>query len=141
MALFPDSMPRPEPTMDEQGFWDACARKTLRFQACGACGSLRHPPAPICGACHATGVRWVDAPARAELFSFTVVHHASHPAVKGNLPYVVGIVSFPDLPGVRLVANVTGIAPGDVRIGMALDLWWDDIGDGMFVPRFLPASP
>ncbi|MEC9347967.1 MAG: OB-fold domain-containing protein [Pseudomonadota bacterium] len=139
MAMFPDSMPRPTPNMDEQGFWDACAQQALRFQACGSCGTLRHPPLPICGACHSTAIRWVDAPAEAELFSYTVVHHASHPAVKGNLPYVVGIVSFPGLPGVRLVSNITGVERTDVRIGMKLRLWWDDIGAGMYVPRFAAA--
>ena len=140
MAFFPNDMPRPAPNMYEAGFWNACAEKRLRFQACGACGQLRHPPMPICPACHSTEVAWVDAPAAAEVYSYTVVHHASHPAVVGNLPYVVGIVTFPDLPGVRLVSNVTDIPTGDVHIGMKLEVWWDDIGDGMCIPRFRPAD-
>ncbi len=82
---------------------------------------------------------WRGAPAPAELYSFTVVHYASHPAVKQNLPYVVGLVTFPDLPGVKLVTNITEVDPADVEIGMALTLWWDDVGDGMFLPRFRPA--
>jgi len=79
------------------------------------------------------------APAKAEVFSFTVIHHASHAAVADNLPYVVGLVTFPGLPGVKLVTNITDIPPSDIRIGMPLTLWWDDIGDGMHLPRFRPA--
>lgn len=139
MAYFPDDMPRPEPTMDDAAFWAACAKRRLRFQACAACGRLRHPPTPVCGACHATAVKWVDAPEEAEVYSFTVVHHASHPAVVPKLPYVVAVVTFPALPGVRLVTNITDVDPADVGIGMKLALWWDDIGEGMHVPRFRPA--
>ncbi len=139
MALFPETMPRPEPDMDDAPFWSACARRQLRFQSCGVCGLLRHPPAPICGGCHSTEVTWVTAPAEAEVFSFTVIHHASHAAVADNLPYVVGLVTFPGLPGVKLVTNITDVPPSEIRIGMPLTLWWDDIGDGMHLPRFRPA--
>lgn len=139
MALFPETMPRPEPDMDDAPFWEACARKQLRFQSCAVCGMLRHPPAPICSGCHSTEVVWSPAPAEAEVFSFTVIHHASHAAVADNLPYVVGLVTFPGLPGVKLVTNITDIPLSEVRIGMPLSLWWDDIGDGMHLPRFRPA--
>jgi uncharacterized OB-fold protein len=74
------------------------------------------------------------------VYTFTVARHASHEAVKSTLPYVIAVVEFGDIPGVRLVTNITDIAPKDVRIGMALELWWDDLGSGVFLPRFRPAS-
>lgn len=84
-------------------------------------------------------MKWIDAPARAEVFTFNVIHHASHPAVSGRLPYVGALIAFPDLPGVRLVSNLTDCASSEVRIGMHVELWWDDIGSGLFLPRFRPA--
>jgi uncharacterized OB-fold protein len=69
-----------------------------------------------------------------------VVHHANHPAVVAKVPYVAGLVTFPDLPGVRLITNITDIAPEQVTIGAEVALWWDDIGEGMWVPRFRPSS-
>jgi uncharacterized OB-fold protein len=140
MAYFSPEMPAPHPNMDDAGFWDACREQRLRFQACGSCGAVRNPPAPICGQCHSTETTWVGAPSRAALYTFTVVHHASHSAVVGQLPYVAAVVEFPELPGVRLISNVTGVGPAELRIGMPLQLWWDDIGDGMMVPRFKPVS-
>lgn len=139
MALFPDIMPRVVPEMDDAQFWAHCRNRELRFQACGDCGTPRHPPTPICGACHSTAIAWPPAPSHAEVYSFTVVHYASHPAVSGQLPYVVGLIAFPDLPGVRLVSNITDCDPADVKVGMALTLWWDEPGDGQFLPRFRPA--
>ena len=140
MAYFPDDMPRPEPDWDDRGYWEHCAEQRLCFQTCGACGIVRHPPGPMCAACHSTAVSWTDAPSEAEVYSYNVVHYAGHPAVKARLPYVGAVVEFAGLPGVRLVTNVTHVEPAEMRIGMAVRLWWDDIGDGMFIPRFRPVD-
>lgn len=43
----------------------------------------------------------------------------------------MGVLTFPDVPGVRLVSNVTDVDPKQVRIGMPVQLWWDAIGDGI----------
>jgi uncharacterized OB-fold protein len=82
----------------------------------------------------------VDGPSTAVVYTFCVVHHANHPAVEPVVPYVVGVVVFPTLPGVRFVTNITDVAPEAVRIGMLVELWWDDIGDDMKVPRFRPSK-
>ena len=140
MAFFPDDMPRPVPTMDDAGFWAGCSEKVLRFEACADCGTLRHPPTPVCPVCRSTAVEWRDAPEEAEVYTYTVVHHASHPAVKSRLPYVGAVVIFPQMPGVRLVTNITDCDPSSISIGMPVRLWWDDIGGGMYVPRFRPTD-
>ena len=140
MSYFGPTMPRPEPNMDDAGFWQHCARRTLAFQACADCGAPRHPPTPVCWRCRSTRVAWREAPALAEVFTFTVVHHAVHEAVAERAPYVVALVAFPALPGPRLVTNLTDVDPAAVHIGMRVELWWDDIGDGMFLPRFKPAQ-
>lgn len=138
MAYFPETMPRPVPTMDDAGFWASCREQKLRFQACADCRTPRHPPTPVCPVCHATKMIWIEAAEAAEVYTFNVVHHASHPAVAGNLPYVGALIEFANLPGIRLVSNVTHCEPAAVHIGMKVRVWWDDIGDGLFVPRFRP---
>ena len=144
MAYFPADMPEPVPTLDDAAFWDHCAAQRLRFQSCAACELPRHPPTPVCSNCGSTRVRWVEAPEHATVFTFTVVHHASHPAVTGRLPYVVAGVDFPELPNVRLVTNVTDAEPAEVRVGMSVHLWWDRLADGdargrpRYLPRFRP---
>ena len=146
MAYFPADMPEPAPTIDDAAFWDHCAAQRLRFQCCAECRLPRHPPAPICSRCGSTRTHWVEAPERATVYTFTVVHHASHPAVTSRLPYVVAVVDFPLLPPVRLVTNVTDVDPADVRIGMPVHLWWDRLTGGdvtkrpMYLPRFRPAQ-
>jgi uncharacterized OB-fold protein len=83
---------------------------------------------------------WKQAAGSAEVYTHTTIHHASHESVKPSLPYVVSVVTFPDVPGVRLVTNITDVDPKQVHIGMPVQLWWDAIGDGMYIPRFKPTS-
>ncbi|MBV7486462.1 Zn-ribbon domain-containing OB-fold protein [Bordetella sp. BOR01] len=141
MAYFPADMPGVEPNMDDTGFWDNCRKHRLVFQACSECSVLRHPPTPICPHCHSVQVKWVEAPDEGQVYTYTIVHHASHPAVQSRLPYVVALLEFPGLPGVRLVTNVTDAPPEKVFIGMRLGLWWDDLDDGFSIPRFRPKEP
>lgn len=151
MAYFPADMPEPAPTPDDAAFWAHCAEQRLRFQCCARCELPRHPPTPLCSRCGCAQSQWVAAPELATIFTFTVVHHASHPAVAGRLPYVVAVVEFPALAPVRLVTNVTDVDPAEVRIGMPVQLWWDRLAAGdasnandandarpMFLPRFRP---
>jgi uncharacterized protein len=136
MAYFPDEMPAPEPNADDAPFWSLCAERKLCFQACARCNTLRHPPRPICAKCLSVESKWVPAPAEAVVYTFTVVHHASHPAVASKLPYIVAVVEFPSLPGVRLVTNITDKPPSALCIGMHVRLWWDDIAEHIYIPRF-----
>ena len=144
MAYFPADMPVPVPTMDDAAFWDHCAERRLHFQSCAACQQPRHPPTPICSRCGSTRLQWVEAPDQATVFTFTVVHHPSHPAVIGHLPYVVAVVDFAQLAQVRLVTNVTDVDPAQVRVGLPVRLWWDRLADAdaaarpMYLPRFRP---
>lgn len=138
MAWFSPDMPRPVPNLDDAAFWEGCAARHLRFQHCADCDAARHPPTPICPNCRSAAVRWEEAPSQAEVYTYTVIHYAAHPAVNVRLPYVAAVVTFPGLHGVRLVSNITDCEPSGVKIGMPVRLWWDDIGEGMFVPRFAP---
>jgi uncharacterized OB-fold protein len=141
MSWFSETMPRPVPNMDDAGFWDGCAARRLQFQHCADCGGARHAPPPVFPSWRRVAVQWKEAPSRAEVYTYTVIHYAAHPAVKERLPYVAALVTFADLPGVRLVTNITGCDPAQVRIGLRVELWWDDVGEGMFVPRFAPRGP
>lgn len=142
MALFPAEMPVPEPNLDDAGFWQGCAEQQLRFQACAHCQMVRHPPTPICAKCHGVEQTWVAAPTRARVFSFTEIHHASHPAVAGQLPYIVAVVEFETLQHLRLVTNIVGIPASELAIGDEVELTWDRITDELSLPRFTrPAEP
>jgi len=105
---------RPVVTPDTEFFWDGTARGELRIQRCGGCGALRHPPGPMCPACGADRPGYVVAAGTGEVYSY-VVHH--HPPVPGRqVPFVVALVQLTE--GVRMVGELLGADPEQVRIGM-----------------------
>lgn len=143
MSYFPNDVPDPEPTIDDAPFWKFCRERQLKFQKCVSCGTVRHPPTPACRSCQSTSSAWVDASGPALLYSFTVVHVASHDSIKEALPYNVAIVRFPDLGDISMVSNVMDAAADTLVIDMPLELVWDARPFGAVLPRFkrAPARP
>jgi uncharacterized protein len=104
---------RPAISPDTEFFWAGTARRELRIQRCSACGTLRHPPGPLCPACGAAKPGYVIAAGTGEVYSY-VVHH--HPPVPGRqAPFVVALVRLTE--GVRMVGELLGVSPDRVRIG------------------------
>jgi len=130
------------PHLAEHGtFWRYCAQGELRFQRCAGCGAYRHPPAPLCPRCRSAQVHWELASDDAELFSYTIVHHAASAALKDAVPYNVAIVAFPSLGSLRIVSNVIDAAPADLRIGMPLGLVWQRVAKDRQLPLFRKRPP
>lgn len=140
MTYLPGDAFYPVPIFEDREFWEYCSKKELRFQACGECGTLRHPPTPVCGTCTSTVVEWKLAPGRATIFSYTIIHHAADDRIKAALPYAVVVLEFPDFGPVKLVSNlIAGLER--IHIGMQVDLIWEAAGEGLFLPRYLPTIP
>jgi uncharacterized protein len=131
----PEPVMRPQVTPDTAFFWAGTAAGELRIQRCASCGALRHPPGPMCPACGTPGDGgYVVAAGTGEVFSY-VVHH--HPPVPGKrLPLVVALVQLPE--GVRMVGEMPGVAPDQVRIGLPVRATFLRVGDDLD-PFALPA--
>jgi hypothetical protein len=136
MAYLPAEIPGPQPTVDDQPFWDYCQQRELRFQRCLSCRRFHHPPAPVCSHCRSFNSEWVRAPETGVVFSFTIVHHPAHPAMTNVVPYNIVVIDFPECDHVRLVSNLVDAAPDEIHIGMKVTLVWEIAGNGMLVPRF-----
>jgi hypothetical protein len=123
-------------TPDTAFFWDGTAVGELRIQRCAACGALRHPPGPMCPACgEASDGGYTVAAGTGEVFSY-VVHH--HPPVPGKrLPMVVALVQLPE--GVRILGEMPGVRPDQVRIGLPVRVTFTPAGD-MILPAWRPAE-
>ena len=132
----PDGVPSPHPTQDDYPFWDYCKEHELRIQQCAACNTFRHPPRPVCGECGYFTWNWTAVSGLGTVFSYTIINHSVHPALKESLPYNVAVVLLDGVGDVRLVSNVIDAAPEQMRIGLPVELVWQDLPDGMALPRF-----
>ena len=132
-ALHPDSFTEP--------FWAAVAEHRLTCARCASCGTFRMPPSAFCPHCRAQEVVWEELSGRGTVFSFTVARHALTPDLAGYLPYVVAVVDIDGAPGARLIGNVVGTEVEDVRIGMPVEVVWEDVeGSPVSLYRFRPAA-
>ena len=126
--------PAPSPTELSQGFWDAVREGHLAFQACRACGLLRHYPQLRCPECHSGDFDWQRVSGEGEIYSYTVSHRAFHPAWKDKVPYVIATIELDE--GVRMVCDMLGTDPDTVAIGQRVQATFAELpGQGM-MPRF-----
>jgi uncharacterized protein len=127
------SWPAPVAGPDTAAFWAHTAARELRLQRCDACGTLRHPPAPVCFACWSPAATWELMSGAAELRSWVVYRRRYHDAFP--VPFTVGLVELAEGP--RLNAPLLG-DPGDgLRSGLPLRLAWTE-REGFTIPGFEP---
>jgi uncharacterized OB-fold protein len=136
---FPDDMPLPAASAETYPWWQAATQHKLVVQRCGRCGEYRHPPKPICPLCQSPEYGWNEVSGRGTVYTYTVVHQAFVPSLAEKLPYVVAAIELEELDGVRVVSNVVDVEPADVRIGMPVEVAWEDMGPELALPRFRPA--
>ena len=68
------------------------------------------------------------------VYSYTVVTHPTHVAFADQVPYVVAVVELAEGPW--LVTRITGCAPDEVRVGMAVRACFRQVADGITLPYF-----
>jgi len=137
MSETPD-LPIPIPSPETEPFWAAARKEILVIPRCDECGSTWFPPSEACPSCGAARYSWITASGRGKIFSFVVFHRVYHRAFKDKVPYVVAVIELEEGP--RLISNVVGIAPEQVRCDMAVRVVFDPRRDGVKVPQFIPAS-
>lgn len=84
------------------------------IQRCAACERAVFYPRMLCPHCGADKLGWITPDGRGAVYSTTVVRRK--PDAGGD--YNVALIDLHE--GVRLMSRVEGIAPADVRIGMAV---------------------
>ncbi|MFQ5668181.1 MAG: bifunctional MaoC family dehydratase N-terminal/OB-fold nucleic acid binding domain-containing protein [Candidatus Binatia bacterium] len=127
---------RPPLGHDNAWWWEGIRRGELLIQKCSACGALRHPPRPMCGRCQSLTWEPVAATGRGTVHSYTVLHHPKFPGFE--YPLVCGLIELEE--GTRIVSNVVGCDPDDVRIGMPVVLSIERGDDELNLPLFRPAK-
>jgi uncharacterized OB-fold protein len=134
------SYKKPLPRIDEEsrGFWEALARHELYVQRCRKCGLLRYYPRALCPACLSDATEWVRASGRGTIYSFTVTHQNQAPGFREELPYVLALVELAE--GVRVMTNIVGCAPDQVRIGLAVEVVFEDVTPEITLAKWKPAA-
>ena len=132
--------PKPLPRIDEEskGFWEACQRHELYLQRCGECGAFRYYPRALCPSCLSDRTEWVPSSGKGTIYTFTVVYQNLAAGFRDELPYVLAYVELEE--GVRMLTNIVGCPPEAVRIGMPVEVVFEDVTPAVTLPKFKPVS-
>ena len=133
----PGGRPLPALTLENEFFWTSGADGILRFQQCQSCSAFIHPPQPVCRYCRSRELSPRPVSGFATLIGFTVSHRFSLPGLPA--PYVVAQVAIEDDPRVRFTTNAVGCEPGDLTLGMRMEVVFEQAGD-VWLPLFKPAA-
>lgn len=131
MQVVPEVVPLTAP------YWEGAREGRLMVQRCTSCGLLWHPPEHICPRCQTDRIEWVAAAGSGTVYSYTVVTHATHVAFEGKTPYLVALIDLAEGP--RVVSGIRDCAPGDVYVGMPVEVTFETVGS-VVLPQFVPRT-
>jgi uncharacterized protein len=98
----------------------------LALQQCAVCNALQHPPEEICHVCGSMQFVTRTVAPTGTVYSYTIVHHAAHPALEASVPYAVVLVAIDDVPEVRVVGNLLDVGMSEVVIGLPVEAVWEE---------------
>ena len=130
--------PVPQVGPDMAPFFEAARRHELVAQQCSRCRTLRFPARAICSTCLGRNATWVRMSGRGAVFSFAIMHQANHPGFAAEVPYAVVVIELDE--GVRMLSNLVGCPTRDVRIGLPVEVVFDEVTPEVTLPKFRPAA-
>jgi uncharacterized OB-fold protein len=122
---------------ESQPFWDAASEARLLICRCNACGEAFHYPRPFCPTCWSEDIAWEEASGRGTLYTYSTVFVNDLPPFKERLPYVAAAVDLEEGP--RIMTNIVDVEPGDLEVGMAVEVTYRELTPDVSAPVFRPA--
>jgi len=115
-------------------FYEFCKKHELRFQRCTACSTWRHVPRDMCAKCGSFEWKWAKAAGKGKLFSWTTAMQPMLPQFADLVPYSPVVIEMDE--GVRLVSWLTEVPPEDLRLGLPVEVVFDDVTPEVTLPKF-----
>ncbi len=130
---------RPQPVLNEytEPFWKATKEHRLVAQKCKECGHIWHPPSPVCDQCLSFNYEWINLSGKGKVWSYVVYHRPfTYQSFKDAIPYNVTYVKLDE--GLGFTTNLVGIANEDIKIGMCVEVSFEDCTEELTLPKFRP---
>ena len=129
--------PLPDITALTQPFWDGTKAHQLRIQRCDDCGTFRFIPREVCPQCASVNATWTPVSGKGTLYTYSIVYRAPNPAFQADVPYVVAQVLLAEGP--RIMSHLVGCPLDQVRVGMPVEVFFEDVTPQVTLYKFRPA--
>ena len=94
---------------------------------CDQCGDYNWVPSPACRSCLSEHQIWTRVSGEATVYTYSVIYRGPG-AFDADVPYVVVLGELTERPRPCLVlANLVGTDPDQVRVGMPIQIAYQDI--------------
>jgi hypothetical protein len=132
---------KPQPVMQPEWeqYWQKAKEHELWLMRCKDCAQTYFYPRAICPHCFSRNTEWFRSSGRGTLHAFAIVQRAPTPAFADMVPYVVAFVELEG--GARIPTNlvIENPDPSNVKIGMPVEVVFDDVDERVTLPKFRPA--
>ena len=114
--------------LDNVEFYRGLLRRQLLINRCGDCDKWFQPSWPTCPHCWSANVSPTEVSGIGAVHTFTIPPKSET---------ALAVIDLAEQDGLRASGQIVGCAPGDVTLGMPVELAWLD-RDGHPVPAFRP---
>ena len=131
---------KPIPRIDEESrpFWEACARHELYVQKCRSCGKVFYYARSFCPEDLSSDMEWVKCSGKGKIYTFTITRQNQASGFRDNLPYIMAYVELDE--GVRMLTNIVECKPEEVKVGMSVEVTFEDATSEISIPLFRPVA-
>ena len=125
----------PQPDAMTEFYWNEAARHELQILRCRSCGFYVHYPRESCPKCSGADLAPQTVSGHGTIHSFTIAHHE---AAGIATPFALVLVELEEQSGLRVLANLLDFPLDQVRVGMHVEVIFEDVGSGVTLPQFKP---
>jgi uncharacterized OB-fold protein len=130
--------PLPEVQPWSQAFWEAAKQHKLLIQECKDCNSKIFYPRKLCPECWSSNLAWSVASGKGKIFTFTITMAGVEKKFQEDLPYILALVDLKE--GVRMMTNIVECKPEAVKIGMDVEVVFEEVSEEISLPKWRPAK-
>lgn len=126
--------PVPSPNPGTAPYWNATRKHALVLPRCLDCGKFHFYPRTFCPHCSSANLAWEKCSGKGILYSYTEVFRAPSNAFAADVPYILAVVKLEEGP--HLMTRLVGAKGQDVRVGLPVEVVFEDINDEIALPLF-----
>ncbi|WP_426244617.1 Zn-ribbon domain-containing OB-fold protein [Nocardioides sp. LHG3406-4] len=138
MADTTTDKPLPQPRGEEADFFAAARAHRLAYQRCRACDRTASYPRVLCPHCGSLEVALLTSEGRGVVHAFTTQMRPGGPGFAADVPYTLALVDLEE--GFRGFGDLVGVPVDEVRIGLPVQVVFDDVTDDVTLPRYTPRT-
>jgi uncharacterized OB-fold protein len=117
-------------------FWEGARKRELHIQRCQSCGTYIHLPRPVCRNCQSFDLRGEKVSGLGTLYSYTETFKPFHPFFVDRSPYILATIALHEQPGLHLLSNLVDVQNADIKIGMPVQVTFEELDTNYVIPVF-----